>query len=367
MGTNSAIEWTDTTWNPLAGCTWASPGCDHCYAAVMARRLEAMALADLAAGRDPGQKRKYIGITNKNKAGRVMFNGKVNLDETAIDDPLRWKRPRRVFVNSMSDLFHKDVPYTFIRKVWRNMLATPQHTYQVLTKRPERMANVVTQLVQEDWDAGLPKASNIWLGTSVENQEQADTRIPHLLRVPASVRFLSCEPLLGPVDLTRVGFTGDTTYQLDVLKGRYHYGNPEHSTDFCFGMSSMGPIHWVIAGGESGHGARPMHPDWARSLRDQCEAGDVAFFFKQWGEYKPISEMDEAEYDALYIPPRDVSSQALPRCRVETTSVQWHDGNPGYVRVQGGKPGYLCFRVGKHAAGRRLDGKEYNELPIGGC
>lgn len=319
MAHNTEISWTDTTWNPLAGCTWASPGCDHCYAAVMARRLEAMARADIAAVRDPGRKQKYIGITNKNSAGRIMFNGKVKLDEAALDEPLNWAKPRRVFVNSMSDLFHKDVPESFIGKVWSTMLSTPQHTYQVLTKRPERMATVVRRLVEEGERKGLRAPDNIWCGTSVENQEQADARIPHLLNVPVKIRFLSCEPLLGPLDLSHVANMGRDAYGL-----------------------ADGVIHWVICGGESGPGARPMHPEWARGLRDQCAAASVAFHFKQWGEYQGI------DYAADGTHWRTASGDNTPLdCR---PAMRWDDGH-GVVRL------------GKHAAGRLLDGRTWDEFP----
>lgn len=323
MGTNSSIEWTDDTWNPLAGCTWASPGCDLCYAAIMARRLDFMAQADIVAGRNPGHKRKYMGITNKNKAGHIMFNGKVNLDEGVLSAPLTWRKPRRVFVNSMSDLFHKEVPDAFIGKVWSAMLAAPQHTFQVLTKRPERMAEVVTRLVHEGQEKGLRSPDNIWLGTSVENQEQADRRIPELMEVPAKVRFLSCEPLLGPVDLDRHLWGGICE---------------THSPWIChcslkqWKVGEQYCIHWVIAGGESGNGARPAHPDWFRGLRDQCQEAGVAYFFKQHGNWMPLASADEASHYP-HAPMR------------EGDNIRW-------------------VNVGKHAAGRLLDGREWNELPV---
>lgn len=293
MANNTEISWADSTWNPLAGCTWVSSGCDHCYAAVMARRLEFMAQADIEAGRDPGRKRKYIGITNKNSAGRIMFNGKVNLDPAALNEPFTWKKPRRVFVNSMSDLFHKDVPFEFVAEAFNVMRRASEHTFQVLTKRPERMAQFFAEWIQPGY-----VYPNVWLGTSVENQEQADKRIPHLLKVPAKVRFLSCEPLLGAIDL---------------------FGALARSPQTVAGQPVNSWIHWVIVGGESGHGARPMHAQWARTLRDQCQAANVAFHFKQWGEYMP----------------------------------EWSD-----TAAQ-----VICRKVGNHAAGRLLDGVEHNGFP----
>lgn len=352
MSGSTKIEWSDSVWNPLAGCTWDSPGCDHCYAAVMAHRLGFMAEADIAAGRNPGQKRKYVGITNKNRAGRIMFNGRVNLDHDALNEPFRWKKPRRVFVNSMSDLFHKDVPDSFIDRVFGVMAATPQHTYQVLTKRPERMAEYLngygrdTLIWIEAYSAALTDQlkhnkpawplPNVWIGTSVENQEQADARIPHLLRVPARVRFLSCEPLLSGV----------------ILQGDGEYDNPSamRNRSYLRGVAGDARIHWLIVGGESGPGARPMHPEWARSLRDQCQAAGVSYFFKQHGEWVSFAAT-----------PNNVSDDSVGpgRCR-------WV-GLDGSLRPIGRgvmeDTDAFVYRVGKHAAGRLLDGREHNDFP----
>lgn len=289
MGQNTKIEWTATieadgtvvpgvTWNPLAGCTRASEGCDNCYAAVMALRLQRMAEADLAAGRDPGGKRKYMGVATRTPSGRVAFNGTINLDYEALDEPLTWKKPRRVFVNSMSDLFHISVPGRFIDRVFAVMAATPQHTYQVLTKRPERMA----EWARGAYPGGLPP--NVWAGTSIERDDYVG-RADDLRRVRADVRFISAEPLLGPLP------------SLDLAG-----------------------IHWLIVGGESGHGARPMAPDWARDLRDRATAAGVKFFFKQWGEW------------VLRDDPQ-------------------------------GETGRAFVRVGKKAAGRQLDGRTWDEVP----
>jgi len=225
MATNSSIEWTEATWNPVVGCTVLSPGCTNCYAMRMAARLEAM-----------GQT-KYTGVTRKT-GGRHKWNGRINLDHASLDLPKRWKAGRTIFVNSMSDLFHVEVPLEFIKLVFATMVETPQHTYQVLTKRPDR----AEELAKE-----LPWPKQVWLGTSVENAEYVD-RIDHLRRTPAAVKFLSLEPLLGPLE------------GLD-LKG----------------------IDWAIAGGESGPGARPMEAEWVRSIRDQCISATIAFHFKQWG------------------------------------------------------------------------------------
>lgn len=261
------------TWNPLVGCTRASAGCDRCYAFTMTKRLEAM-----------GQK-DYTGL-----AGNGHFNGVVRTLPHKLDVPMRRKKPTTYFVNSMSDLFHKEVPEDFIDQVFAVMASCPQHTFQVLTKRPERMAEYINDpwrldKIYAQWysvNDQTPCAEawplpNVWLGTSVENQEQADERIPHLLQVPARVRFLSCEPLLGPVD----------------------FGVDSSLSVACAGIGgTLYPIEqlqWIIAGAESGHGARPMGLDWVRSIRDQCQSADVPFFFKQMivdGKKVELPELD---------------------------------------------------------------------------
>jgi protein gp37 len=238
MATNSKIEWTKRTWNPILGCSIISPGCHNCYAMTMARRLKAMALADLAAGKEPGRKRHYIDVIGPD--GR--WNGKLVLVPEALPDPLDWKTPQTVFVNSMSDLFHENLPVEDIRKVCEVMAKADWHTYQVLTKRADRLRELLSGSLREF--AELP---HVWWGTSVENRRHGLPRIEHLRQTPAAVRFLSVEPLLedlGPLDLTG--------------------------------------IHWVIVGGESGTRARPMEADWARAIRDQCVQAGTGFFFKQW-------------------------------------------------------------------------------------
>lgn len=225
MATNSSIEWTEATWNPVAGCTILSPGCTNCYAMRLAARLEAM-----------GQP-KYTGLTRKT-GGRMKWNGRIRLDHEALDLPRRWKAGRTIFVNSMSDLFHIDVPLEFIQAVFDTMMETPQHTYQVLTKRAERVEELSSKL---RWPA------HVWLGVSVESSEY-EWRIDCLRRTGAAVKFLSLEPLLGPLD-----------------------------------SLNLDGIDWAIAGGESGPSARPMPAEWVRSIRDQCKAARVAFHFKQWG------------------------------------------------------------------------------------
>lgn len=300
MSDNSAIEWTDATWNPVTGCTEVSPGCDICYAKTFAERW-------------------------RGTPGHYFENGfDVQLRPDKLELPLKWRKPRKVFVNSMSDLFHKDVPDDYIARAFAVMARTPQHTYQVLTKRHGRLRALLSSdlfrrsmydaLVALDYrwitHNRVPwPLPNVWLGVSVEDQQRADLRIPALLETPAAVRFLSCEPLLGPVSLTREGWllSNVDNYESTVVPDADQW------------LPEPGGIHWVIVGGESGHGARPMYPDWARKLRDQCTTAGVPFLFKQWGEYRPPVDGDER--------------------------------------------GAPYTRVGKKAAGRELDGRTWDEFP----
>jgi protein gp37 len=223
----TSIEWTDATWNPVAGCSVLSAGCTNCYAMRMAARLEAMGTE------------KYRGLTRKS-GGRAVWTGKIRLDHESLNAPKTWSKPRKVFVNSMSDLFHDDVPIEFIARVWDVMEETPRHTYQILTKRPERMARVLAKPSFEI----LP---NVWLGASVEDDRVLD-RLDAIRRVPAAIRFVSLEPLIGSVA------QGDLT-----------------------------GIHWAIVGGESGPRAREMKPEWVDEIEAMCRRSGTAFFFKQWG------------------------------------------------------------------------------------
>lgn len=285
MGQNSAIEWTDHTFNPWIGCAKVSPGCQHCYAETLM----------------------------DTRYGRVQWgvNGtRVRTSAANWKQPLKWNRQaeaegvrRRVFCASLADVF-EDRPELH---PWRTnlfeLIAATQHLdWLLLTKRPENVIKMVL------WDApGCKPSDNVWFGTSAENQEQANKRIPELLRIPAAVRFLSVEPLLGKIEFSDVTKRSDAVFQL--------------------GKKAMDGIHWVIVGGESGHGARPMHPDWARGIRDQCQAADVSFFFKQWGEWWPAGKKIVERSDMVLF-----GDEAM-------------------------------YRVGKHAAGRLLDGREWNEYP----
>ncbi|TBW32201.1 DUF5131 family protein [Siculibacillus lacustris] len=223
------IEWTDSTWNPVAGCSIVTAGCTNCYAMEMAKRLEAMGVE------------KYAGLTRKT-GRRTVWNGVVREDMDALTIPHRWRKPRKIFVNSMSDLFHERVSDAFILDVWQVMRDTPRHNYQILTKRPERMVELVASKIGEI----LP---NVWLGTSIENEDVVD-RIAHLRKAPAAIRFISFEPLIGPV-----------------------------------GAVDLEGIHWAIVGGESGKFARPIREDWIDEIYAQCLSAGTAFFFKQWGTW----------------------------------------------------------------------------------
>jgi protein gp37 len=337
----SKIEWTDATWNVVTGCEKVSPGCDNCYAETFAERWRGIPGHHFETGFD------------------------VTLRPERLTLPMRWKKPRKVFVNSMSDLFHKDIPDEYIARVWAVMARTPQHTYQILTKRHGRMRSLIGDLTdggqrlleaapdeetaQALYDAVWP-LPNAWLGVSVEDQKRADLRIPALIDTAAAVRFLSCEPLLGPVDLTAWMPAGHASWHCQGPDCRRFYTGPlqQHCPD-CGreghwtgshtgnGRPNGQPIGWVIAGGESGHGARPMSPDWARSLRDQCEAADVPFLFKQWGEYQPTGWK--------------VIGARQKGCV--------HVGDP--IDDLGHR--WEMRRVGKGKAGRVLDGRTWDEFP----
>lgn len=314
----SKIEWTDRTWNPVTGCTKVSQGCKNCYAERLYERFN----------------------------GHGSFKNVICHPER-LQQPLKWKQPALVFVNSMSDLFHEDVPFEFIKEVFGIMYWAKKHTFQVLTKRPERMLEFYTWLFKRrgmNLNDVQAESNNVWLGVSVEDQKAADERIPLLMKVPAVVRFLSCEPLLGPIDLTNITnricaddadikpLFGNTQI-LDVIHGELIHGRVGYNAP---------QINWVIAGGESGPGARPMHPNWARSLRDQCSAAALPFFFKQWGEWVDFEQMQQ-EY------------QLKLRRGTATHHIQNFELNPPFI--------YTAHRLGKHNAGNLLDGKQHLEYP----
>jgi protein gp37 len=333
MADKSNIEWTESTWNPIVGCSIVSPGCTNCYAMQMASRIEAMNGA-------AGVRTHYRGTTRKVKRSGVWTGIVALAPDHILTQPLRWNRPRKVFVNSMGDLFHEDVPDEWIVRVLDVIRRTSwdggsnvgkiangagEHTFQVLTKRAARMQSVMRRLrFDPRGDCGLYLSDddrhpvvmkNLWLGVSAERQEEADDRISLLADTPAAVRFISAEPLLGPLDIQRY----------------------------------LARLDWVIVGGESGWHARPMHPDWALSLRDQCAAAGVPFFFKQWGEFTPGVNVER----------RTGTVQTAT-----WFNERWLFGRENLARDNGhidDEPD--VYRVGKKAAGRRLDGSEHNAMP----
>lgn len=350
MSDGTKIEWTDATANVVNGCSVVSPGCTNCYA---------MRLAGTRMRNHPTR----AGLTRDSKAGPV-WTGEVRFNEAALQQVLRWSRPRMIFWNAHGDLFHPNVPDEWIDRCFAAMAMTPQHKHQVLTKRPERMRawfadnwryesiyNALGRLGRDGhvelhpYRRAFPNGMvwplpNVWLGTSVEDQQRANERIPHLLATPAAVRWLSCEPLLGPVDLTRhlaPRWPDCNCTEGPLAEETVHDRNLVERCPRCnvaLGGDPRSGLGWIVAGGESGHGARPMHPDWARSLRDQCGAAGVPFLFKQWGEWAPHDGRRDIEY-------------ALTAGRAH-----WC-----------GDYGPWLERIGKRAAGRLLDGVQYDGYP----
>lgn len=408
MGDKTGIAWTDATWNPVAGCSIVSPACTNCYAMAQAARIQLMAAG---AGKE-----SHYDITTKEVNGKPVWTGVLKqAPERILTLPLRWKKPRRIFVNSMSDLFHESVPDAWIDEIFAVMALCSQHTFQVLTKRPKRMRDYLCEasarIAQQVYDSapinhplehlGLtfaPKETpslsikawplpNVWLGVTAERQREADDRIPDLLATPAAVRFVSYEPALGPIDWKRWLPTRKPSRRPNgepFLAPHFFMTRCEHcgwvgSSELC-GADSFGDdsdvfcpacaksicadelprLDWVICGGESGPGARPMHPFWVRSLRDQCAAAGVPFFFTQRGEWSWPEDPT--------LPGYDEKNETLPAYHPE----DWREKDRGILclKPNGARcDGYagageeFAYRIGARHAGRLLDGREHNEFP----
>jgi protein gp37 len=342
MGADTKIEWTDASWTPIRArhkgtgrvgwhCEHVTPGCEHCYAEEMNKRLGTHMLFK------PGYRK----------------NIEIFLDEEMLMAPLRWKKPRMIFVCSMTDLFADFVTDEWIDKVYAVMALCPQHTFQVLTKRSRRMREYMSSLSERRidnasrpffarfdnrrvYDLPLP---NVWLGVSTEDQQRADERIPDLLCTPAAIRFVSAEPLLGPIDFTSIRQTAAPGYFGDALQW-YHRGKSHDDEGLIYPL-----LDWIIVGGESGPAARPMHPDWLRSIRDKCAAAGTAFFFKQWGEYWPAEIVRKGEDGEWWRRFPQGARRLFTECGTE---------NP---------PAVYFSKLGKKLAGRLLDGIEHNAMP----
>lgn len=407
MADKTGIEWADSTWNPIRGCSRVSEACRYCYAEDQAARI---IKSDRERGVPEGAG-AYDGLLAKGG----QWNGKIRVVPELLDQPLRWSKPRRIFVNSMSDLFHENVPFEFAAAIFGAMAQARHHTFQVLTKRPARMLEFFDWLAQQTshkdaWVAAVNQAEficsenkgqrgaenaaveacaiaayykreqiaagrslpagfwpkwpldNVWIGVSVEDQASANERIPLLLKTPAAVRWLSMEPLLGQIDLERIEEPGG-----DVFSATYGWHEPVT-------LARVRGVDWVVVGGESGPEARPMHPDWATALRDQCARGGVPFLFKQWGEWMPICEMTEEQADKAYkskVKAKNPEDQAVMdemhgrKCTVQHGVLQL-DGallsplEPGAFKVGA----MTVYRVGKTAAGRLLNGIQHDGYPV---
>lgn len=379
MSGNSKIEWTDATWNPVTGCSKVSQGCKHCYAEREWPRLSA------------NPKTMYY--------GRQFTDVACHLER--LSQPLRWQKPRMIFVNSMSDLFHEQVPDSFIDAVFAHMALAPQHVFQVLTKRPARMAAYLSALTDNREEAvgeqvrliSKGKHSgmldwplrNVWLGVSIEDQATADERIPLLLETPAAVRWISAEPLLGPVDLRWID---DGAAHREVPRNEWGPVDDEDSPpglwwDVLTGKRTImhggarrfdewertdGAVDWVVVGAESGPKARPMHPEWARVLRDQCAAAGVPFLFKQWGEWGTVYERDGMSVFKQFPDFQTWVNKANTWVRggicLDVTGRELKNGaDMAEARARGMFPVTIMHRVGKKAAGRLLDGQLHDAYP----
>lgn len=373
MADKTGIEWTDATWNPVRGCSRVSEACRFCYAEDQAARI---IKSDRARGVPEGDG-AYDGLLAKGG----QWNGTIRTVAELLTQPLRWAKPRRIFVNSMSDLFHESLADDVIDRIFAVMALAPRHTFQVLTKRPERMQAYLSTPNREGiikgaaWEllGRMPKQSsegmsaqwplpNVWIGVSVEDQPSANERVPMLLSTPAAVRWLSMEPLLGAVDLERIQQSSGDTFSAT-------YGWMEPGS-----LVRVRGVDWVVVGGESGPDARPMHPDWVDGLQAQCARAGVPFLFKQWGEWIPVCEMSEEQLRKIYKSnvkadnPEDQSTldELHGRaCSVARGVLQLDGAVLEVTDQQAFKPGAMTvFKVGKRFAGRALGGQYSDGYPV---
>lgn len=392
MATDTTIEWADKTWSPLIGCDRVSDGCTGCYAITTAHIRTSHP--------NPKISTAFAGTTHRNN-DRTDWTGQINQLEDRLTQPLAWKKPRKVFVNSQSDLFHKNVDHDFIAKVFAVMALTPQHTFQILTKRHARMRSVLNDTCdcgnghvpgvhfrsamawavskanpnripglpddaeQQVYNAPWP-LQNVWMGVSVEDQHWADIRITALLDTPAAVRWISAEPLLGPINL-------HADLRNDVYRcacgawerdGHLHPLCPDCGKGWRYKPGDA-RLNWVVAGGESGPGARPAHLDWFRTLRDQCVAANVPYLFKQWGEWGPEWPVDA---DGAIVRGKRGLGIALANDGTvyQPGDLTYPDG-PRYgeaVRAGHDKARLTAmYHLGKKVAGRELDGRTWDQYP----
>lgn len=347
MAENSKIEWTDHTFNPWRGCTKVSPGCAHCYAETLAKR-NPKTLGEWGLGKP------RVLASEAMWKQPLKWNHAEEQKQGSHAEFVNYRRPR-VFCASLADWLDEEVPAEWLFRLMTVIAQTPNLDWLLLTKRPQnfeaRLKAAADQCTVDPlditdriyaWIAGTRIPHNVWIGTTVEDQRRADERIPLLLNIPAKVRFLSCEPLLGVVDL-----------RIPELRGAMD--DPRFGGNF---RDFNEAIHWVIAGGESGGKARPMHPDWARSLRDQCQAAGVPFLFKQWGEWLPLGQVYGDNDDHEGNPDRQIQME-------DTGYIAVGEGpwRSDYFQPNPKLNPEVLERIGKTAAGRLLDGREWNELP----
>ena len=365
MAETSLISWTDSTWNIINGCSIVSPGCKNCYAMRWGWRI--------AHHPNPKVREIRAGLTRKTKSGRIVWTGDVRMHTPWLHDPIRWRKPRNVFVCAHGDLFHEHVPVEWIQSVFGIMAVANWHKYQCLTKRPDRMQELLSSDwfwdkvrnyavkhscfkrtgswsdSEAEWRAPNP-LPQVCLGTSIEDQKRADERIPFLMNTPAAVRFISAEPLLAPVDITPWTACGSC-------------GDNRHMTidpDWSCGELHKNSLDWVIVGGESGPGSRPMHPDWAREIRDACADASIPFHFKQWGNWFPKqSPVDHLDKRGIIIRRdgkchlRDLNDETATRA-FDTDALIRELRRPDTAHM---------VEIGKKKAGRLLDGVEHNGMP----